>query len=197
MSLQTQIVVSTATSLIGTFGTAAIAGYGAGARLEYLLVPLVFGLGAPLVAMVGTNIGAGQRARASHISWLGAAIALAMTEAIGLLAALFPDAWLLLFARDPAVLEAGRTYLRLVGPFYGFFGLGTAIYFALQGAGRMAWPLLAALLRTAVAAGGGMLALHWTGRPEPVFLALGAGLLALGTVNALALASGAAFGTRE
>ena len=46
---------------VGRFGTGAIAGYGAGSRLEYLLVPLVFGLGAPLVALVGTNIGAGQR----------------------------------------------------------------------------------------------------------------------------------------
>ncbi len=197
VSLQTQLIVSTATALIGTFGIAAIAGYGAGARLEYLLVPLVFGLGAPLVAMIGTNIGAGQRARALQIAWLGAALAFAMTETIGLLGAAFPDPWLLLFAHDPAVLDTGRAYLRLVGPFYGFFGLGTAIYFASQGAGRMAWPLLAALLRTAIAIGGGLLALHWTGRPGPVFLALGAGLFALGVVNALALASGAAFGTRQ
>src|SRR5262249_17682387 len=35
------------------------------ARLEYLLVPLVFGLGAPLVALVGTNVGAGEHKRAS------------------------------------------------------------------------------------------------------------------------------------
>ena len=193
VSLQTQIVVTAATAFVGRFGTAEIAGYGAGARLEYLLVPLVFGLGAPLVALVGTNIGARQRARALEVAWVGAALAFVMTESIGLLAALFPDAWLLLFAHDPAVLDAGRTYLRVVGPFYGFFGLGMAIYFASQGAGRMAWPLAAALLRTVIAAGGGAAALHWTGRPGPVFLALGAGLLALGAVNALALAGGAWF----
>ena len=196
VSVQTQVVVSTATALVGRFGTAAIAGYGVGARLEYLLIPLVFGLGAPLVALVGTNIGARQRARAIRVAWVGAAIGFAMTEAIGVLAALVPDAWLRLFAQDPAVLEAGRTYLRLVGPFYGFFGLGTAIYFASQGAGRMAWPLVAALLRAAIAVVGGVAALHWTGRLGPVFLALGAGLFALGTVNALALARGAWFEAR-
>jgi hypothetical protein len=38
-------------ALVGKFAAAAIAGYGTGTRLEYLLVPLVFGLGAPLVAM--------------------------------------------------------------------------------------------------------------------------------------------------
>ena len=61
-----------------------------GARLEYLLIPLVFGLGAPLVAMVGTNIGAGQSRRALRIAVTGGALAFAVTEAIGLAAAAFP-----------------------------------------------------------------------------------------------------------
>ncbi len=193
VSLQTQIIVSVATSLVGRFGTPAIAGYGVGARLEYLLIPLVFGFGAPLVAMVGTNIGAGQRQRALQVGWIGAWLSFAMTETIGIAAALFPDAWLRIFAQDPAVLDTGRVYLHLVGPAYGFFGLGTSIYFASQGAGRMRWPLAAALLRTLVAAAGGYAALIWTGRLEPVFLALAAGLLVLGVVNAVALARGAWF----
>jgi putative MATE family efflux protein len=191
VSVQTQLVVTAATTYVARFGTGSIAGYGAGARLEYLLVPLVFGLGAPLVALVGTNFGAGQRARALRIAWIGAALAFAMTEAIGVAAALFPAAWLRLFGSDPAMIEAGSTYLRLVGPFYGFFGLGMAIYFASQGAARLAWPLAAAVLRTLVAVGGGWVALRWTGTPGPVFLALGAGLLVLGLLNALALAGGA------
>lgn len=193
VSLQTQIIVSVATALVGRFGTPAIAGYGVGARLEYLLIPLVFGFGAPLVAMVGTNIGAGQRERALQVAWIGAGLAFALTELIGIAAALFPDLWLRIFAQDPAVLAPGRTYLRLVGPAYGFFGLGTAIYFASQGAGRMRWPLIAALLRTAFAVLGGYAALSWTGRLSPVFIALAVGLLVLGVVNAVALARGSWF----
>src|SRR5438093_570961 len=64
ITVQTNLTIAIATGFVGRFGPAAIAGYGTGARLEYLLVPLVFGLGGPLVAMVGTNIGAGQRDRA-------------------------------------------------------------------------------------------------------------------------------------
>ena len=188
--------VTAATAYVGHFGTAAIAGYGAGARLEYLLVPLVFGLGAPLVALVGTNVGAGQPARALRVAWIGALAGFLMTEAIGIAGALLPAAWLGLFGSDPAMIEAGSAYLRVVGPFYGFFGLGMAIYFASQGAARLAWPLTAAVLRTVLAVGGGWLALRWTGQPGPVFLALGAGLLALGVVNALALAGGAWSGAR-
>src|SRR3989454_1981291 len=55
ITVQTNLTIAIATGLVGRFGPAAIAGYGTGSRLEYLLVPLVFGLGAPLVALVGTN----------------------------------------------------------------------------------------------------------------------------------------------
>ena len=47
----------------------AIAGYGIGSRLEYMLVPIAFGVGAALTALVGTNIGAGQHARARRLAW--------------------------------------------------------------------------------------------------------------------------------
>ena len=86
---------------------AASAGYGTGSRVEYLLVPRVFGLGGPLVAMVGTNIGAGQRDRAMRAAWIGAVMATGLTEMIGLGAAAVPYAWRSLFDTDPARLGAG------------------------------------------------------------------------------------------
>ncbi|MGC1887856.1 MAG: MATE family efflux transporter, partial [Stellaceae bacterium] len=101
ITLQTNLIIVIATALVGRFGPAAIAGYGVGSRLEYLLVPIVFGLGGPLVAMVGTNIGAGRRQRALRIAWIGAATAALITEAIGLTAAAFPHLWLSLFDTDP------------------------------------------------------------------------------------------------
>ncbi|MES2956091.1 MAG: MATE family efflux transporter, partial [Pseudomonadota bacterium] len=106
-TVATNLAIVITTALVGGFGTAAIAGYGTASRLEYLLVPLVFGFGAPLVAMVGTCMGAGQRERALRATWIGAAMAFAMTEAIGLWAAFFPRAWLSLFNSDPAMIEAG------------------------------------------------------------------------------------------
>jgi len=75
VTVQTNLTIAIATGLVGRFGPAAIAGYGTGSRVEYLLIPLVFGLGGPLVAMVGTNIGAGQRDRAVRAAWIGAALA--------------------------------------------------------------------------------------------------------------------------
>ena len=192
VSLTTNISIATATGLAGTFGPAAVAGYGTGARLEYLLVPLVFGLGAPLAAMVGTAIGAQRRDRALRVAWTGAAIATALTEAIGLAATAFPEAWVSLFGDDPTMTAVGVQYLHVVGPFYGFFGMGLALYFASQGAGRLGWPLLAALLRVTIATGGGVIAVQTAGL-FGLFLALGLALAVFGLVNAIAIASGAWF----
>ena len=193
-TLQTTLTVALTTGLVGiAAGPAAVAGYGTGARLEYLLVPLVFGLGAPLVALVGTNIGAGQKERALRIALTGGALAFGLTEAVGLAAALFPGAWLGLFTSDPAALETGAAYLRIVGPAYGFFGLGLCLYFASQGAGRLFWPLAGGMLRLLVAVGGGWLALHLTGSLLALFGALALGLVAYGLTVASAIARGVWF----
>ncbi|HZK89260.1 MAG TPA: MATE family efflux transporter [Stellaceae bacterium] len=193
-TLQTTLTVTLTTALVGlAAGPDAIAGYGTGSRLEYLLIPLVFGLGAPLVALVGTNIGAGQRARALRVAITGGALAFALTETIGLAAAAWPHAWLSLFGDDPRMLATGAAYLRAVGPAYGFFGLGLSLYFASQGAGRLFWPLLAGLLRLLVAIGGGWLAVRLGGALGWVFGALGAALVLYGVTVAAAIASGAWF----
>ena len=194
ITIQTNLTIAIATGLVGRFGAAAIAGYGTGSRLEYLLVPLVFGLGGPLVAMVGTNIAAGQRDRALRAAWIGAGIAVGLTEIIGVGAAALPHAWLSLFDTDPAMLDAGSRYLRLVGPFYGLFGLGLALYFASVGAGRLLWPLIANMARLLIAAIGGWLALRWSADVTYVFASLSAALVAFGLMNAGAVAGGAWFG---
>lgn len=186
-TVQTNLTVVLLTGFVGTFGTSALAGYGMGARLEYLQIPLVFGMGSALVTMVGTNVGAGQLARARRVAWAGAAIAAAVTETIGLVGALVPGAWLGLFSADPEVLEAGATYLRIVGPTYGFFGLGLALYFASQGAGRLLWPVLAGFLRLLTAAAGSALVVQGLGGGLPLVCGvMAASFVIFGTTLALA-----------
>ena len=190
----TNLAIGVATALVGGFGTAAIAGYGTASRLEYLLVPLVFGMGAPLLAMVGTCIGAGDRERAMRATWIGAAIAAGMAEVIGVTAAVFPHAWLSLFNSDPAMLESGTLYLRCVGPVYGFFGLGLVLHFASQGAGKLLWPLIGNMARLGIAALGGWIALRAGGGLVSVFVAQAVALVVYGVVNSWAIAGGAWFG---
>ena len=114
---------------------------------------------------------------------------------LGLGAAAFPGAWLSLFDTEPAMLEAGTRYLQIVGPAYGLFGHGMALYFASQGARRLLWPLLANLTRLAIAAGGGWLALRWSGQLSGLFIAQAAALATFGLIIAAAVAGGAWFGS--
>jgi putative MATE family efflux protein len=193
-SIQTNIIIGGATALVASAaGSVAVAGFGTAARLEFLLIPLVFGLGAPLVALVGTNVGAGNRERALRIGLIGAAIAFSLTETIGIMAALFPQTWLNLFSTDPRVVEVGVTYLRVVGPFYGFFGLGLSLYFASQGAGRLFWPLVTGTVRLLIALVGGWLALRLGGSLISLFVLLAIGLAVYGLSMLAAVASGAWF----
>lgn len=193
-TLQTSLTVMLTTALVGAAGgPEAVAGYGTGARLEYLLVPLAFGLGGPLVALVGTNIGAAQPERALRIALIGGGLAFILTEAVGLTAAIWPAAWLGLFGSDPRMMVTGSAYLRMVGPTYGFFGLGLALYFASQGAGRLLWPLLSGLARLIVAVAGGYFVLKLTGSLTWMFAALALALVVYGAMITTTVAMGAWF----
>ena len=150
--------VAVTTGFVGVYGTAALAGYGIGTRLEYLQIPIVFGLGATLVAMVGTNVGAGQLERARRIALTGGLFAAAICGAIGCVVAVVPTLWAGMFTADPEVLAVATQYFHVVGPSYAFLGLGMALYFSFQGTGRMLWPLLCVTVRVAVIAAGCALA---------------------------------------
>jgi putative MATE family efflux protein len=182
-SVSTNVTVAVAMSLVSKANPAYVAGYGTGVRLEYLLVPLVFGIGAPTAAMTGTSVGAGNAARAARVAWIAAGIAGVVTEAIGFLAASMPERWLNLFSDDPAITAGGVEYLRIVGPAYGLFGMGLALYFASQGAGRMALPLAAALVRVAIVAGLGWLGIAMFG-PTGLYAVLVLALVVYAAVNA-------------
>jgi putative MATE family efflux protein len=186
-TLQINLTVACVTAAAGLFGAEAIAGYGIASRLDYLLIPFLFGLGTAVVTMVGTNVGAGQPERARRIAWTGAAIAAVATEAVGLAAALFPRLWLGLFSDEPAVLAIGTAYLHAVAPVYGAVGLGMMLYFASQGAGRVLWPFLAGTVRMVVAALGGWLVVTaLAAGPAGLFATVAAAALAFASICAIA-----------
>ena len=191
-NVQTNLTVVLLTALVGPFGSVALAGYGMGVRLEYLQIPIVFGFGSALVTMVGMNVGAGRHERARRVAWTGALMAAAVTGTIGLAAALFPHAWLGLFTAEPDVLAAGSAYLRVVGPVYGFFGLGLALYFASQGAGRLLWPIVGSAMRLLVAGVGGWLAVRVAGvELHGLFVVMAVALVVFGGIVAGAIRLGA------
>lgn len=185
------LTVVVTTGLVGAYGTDAIAGYGLASRLDYLLIPLLFALGTASVTMVGTNVGAGQVERARRIAWTGALVSALVTGAIGLAAALFPQAWIHIFSGEAAVVEHGAAYLTRVAPLYALFGIGMSLYFASQGAGRMAWPFSAGIVRLLALVG---LGAYGAGSLEGLYWIVAFTYLLFGGINVFAMASGLAWG---
>ena len=180
-----------ATALVGRYGTAALAGYGLGSRLELLLVPITFGVGGAMTAMVGTNRGAGQHERARRIAWTGSLTVFAIVGLIGLVVALQPDLWIGLFTTSDEAAVVARQYFLIVGPCFAFFGLGQSLYFATQGTGNMTAPFLAGVARLLVAGGGGAILAVGLGAPlHSVFAAVAVGLVVFGCLMALSLLRG-------
>jgi putative MATE family efflux protein len=150
--LQTVLVILIVTAMVARYGVQPLAGYGIGARLEFLLVPIAFGVGVAAVPMVGMAMGAGDVPRARRVAWIAGAVSAGLLGSIGLLVAVMPDTWAALFTSDPQVLASARQYLRWAGPAFAFFGLGMTLYFASQGAGKVLGPVLAASARLAFVA---------------------------------------------
>jgi putative MATE family efflux protein len=159
----TNLTVILVTGAVGLFGTTALAAYGISSRLDYIMIPLLFGVSTATLTMVGVNMGAGQNERARRIGWTAGIVGLLLTGTIGLAVALYPPAWLRLFSHDADVVRDGTTYLHIVAPAYCALGFGFVVSFAAQGTGRALWPLAAAAVRILIAAGGGWLAVAWFG----------------------------------
>jgi putative MATE family efflux protein len=182
-TLLTNLTFIILTALVVPFGTEATAGYGAAGRLEYLLIPFVFGVGSALVPLVAASDGAGDIGRVRTLTRAGAALGAGGCGLVGGTAALFPWAWMGLFTSDPTVAGFGGAYLVRVGPAYAFLGLGLALYFAAQGRGRTAQPLLATFTRLLVAGALGVLALRVFGWGiESLFALMACGLVLYGMV---------------
>jgi putative MATE family efflux protein len=194
MSLQpiiNNMTLALLTSFVGALGAAQLAAFGIAVRLEYLLYPLAFGLGAGVLAMVGTNIGAGNFARAERIAWTAAALAAALTGCIGLFGAALPDVWASLFTQASDIHVIVARYLFITGGAYAFLGLGLVLASAFQAAGRPLWPLIAITSRALVVAAGGWIALQLAdGGLGGLAVAAAAGLTVYGASLAAAFRAG-------
>jgi putative MATE family efflux protein len=184
---QVVLTVLILTRLVADFGMEALAGYGIGARLEFLLVPIVFAVGVASVPMVGMAMGARDVERARQVAWTAAGVAVAALGVIGLAVTVAPDLWSGLFTTDPAVRAAANLYLRWAGPGFAFVGLGLSLYFASQGSGSVSAPVLAGTVRLLVIALGGWWVAAGNAPMWGLFALVGASMAAFGLSVAAAV----------
>ncbi|WP_424949114.1 MATE family efflux transporter [Comamonas terrigena] len=176
------------TGLVARLGPQALAGYGIGQRLEFLLIPIAFGVGVASVPMVGMAMGAGQVQRARRVACAAGWVAAVALTGIGALVVLWPQLWSRIFTTDAQVLHHADLYLRMAGPGFAFFGMGLALYFAALGSGRIWGPVLAGTARLVVVAGLGLWLSQQAGvTAQSLFLVVTAGMVVYGLGTAWAV----------
>jgi Na+-driven multidrug efflux pump len=181
--LQSVLTISIFTHMLASFGTAVLAGYGIGARLEFLLTSLSFSFGIASVPMIGMTIGGGNVPRARRIAWTAGLWAFLAVGAIACIIAVFPDLWVNIFTRSEDVLVPSRQYLSTAAPWYAFIGLASSMYFSSQGAAKMIGPVLAQTARLVfIAAGGYWLTMRGAGA-QSFFVLAAASMVVLGVLS--------------
>ena len=182
--LQSVLTVSIFTHLLARFGTDILAGYGIGARLEFMLTSLAFAFGIASVPMVGMAMGAGKIARARKVATVAGVVSFVSVGLIASLIAVVPDVWVDIFTDDAGVLAAGRKYLSTAAPMYAFIGLAMSMYFSSQGAAKMLGPVLAQTARLVFIAGGGWWLAAREATARDFFLLAAASMVLLGVTSA-------------
>src|SRR4029077_18567902 len=167
--LQSVLTISIFTHMLARFGTEILAGYGIGARLEFMLTSIAFAIGIASVPMVGMAIGARKVARARRIALVAGCVAFVSVGLVASVIAIFPDLWVDIFTRDPGVRAASRQYLSTAAPMYAFIGLSSPMYFSSPGTTNALGPVLAQTARLIfIAVGGWWLSTH-DATPENFF----------------------------
>jgi putative MATE family efflux protein len=185
--LQSVLTITVVTRFLAGYGVAVLAGYGIGARLEFMLSSLAFAIGVASVPMVGMAIGAGRVARARRIAWISGLVSFATVGFFGTLVAVFPDLWVNMFTDDQGVRDASHAYLATAAPMYAFLGLSTSMYFASQGAAKVIGPVLAQSARLVfIAIGGWWLSARGASAQDFFYLAA-ASMVVLGLLSAAAV----------
>jgi Na+-driven multidrug efflux pump len=182
--LQSVLTITIFTHMLAQFGTEILAGYGIGARLEFMLTSLAFAVGIASVPMVGMAIGAGRIARGRRIALIAGCVSFVSVGLVATVIAIFPDLWVDIFTHDPGVRAASRQYLATAAPMYAFIGLSISMYFSSQGAAKVVGPVLAQTARLVfVAVGGGWLSTH-DATAANFFALAAASMVVLGVLSA-------------
>ncbi len=130
------------TRITTRFGTTALAALGVGHKLEGLAYQVAVGFGLASAAIVGQNLGAGRPDRARTAGWLSARYACAAAALPALAFLVAPTSLVGVFSRDPGVIAAGASYLRIIAVAEITMALEIVLEGSLGGAGFTVEPML-------------------------------------------------------
>lgn len=133
--------------IIRNFGPAAQAGFGVGARIMQALFLPVVALSFAASPVVGQNFGGRKAERVRHAVKSGLGLAVLLMLALAIITEIAPGTMIGFFSRDPAVIQFGSDYLRIVAFNFVAAGIVFTSSSMFQGLGNTIPPLLSSASR--------------------------------------------------
>lgn len=133
------------TSFVNAFGTVYVSAFGAGARLDAMVIIPAMAIGQLVSAVAAQNIGVKQYDRAKKALRWGILFAASFNLIIAAVLFIFGRYIMVLFTTEPDVMAAGAQYLKYAAIFYVPFGAMMCINGLLQGAGDTRAPMIFSL----------------------------------------------------
>ncbi|MBU1215956.1 MATE family efflux transporter [bacterium] len=102
-------------SIITAYGTAELAGYQVGLRIEGIAFMPGFGFSIAAMALVGMNLGAKDKEKAYKMGIISGRVAYVFMGSVGVFLILFPEFLVSFFTQDSETIKVASFYLILVG----------------------------------------------------------------------------------
>jgi len=124
-------------SVVNSFGSDVVAGFGAAQRLDSVIMLPAMALGTAVNSMAGQNIGANKMRRVHDIAKYGVLFNLFIMIMISTIVFLCAEMAVRLFIKDEDALQFGKEYLRIIAFFYPFLGINFILNGIVRAAGAM------------------------------------------------------------
>ena len=133
-------------SLVNSYGSSAMAAFGAGLRIESFISLPIINLGAAVSTFVAQNKGAKKFDRITNGLKYSIYISIVMAISVAILFSLFAKELIMMFNSDSEVLQIGSRYLNTIGPFFIFICISFMLTSAIKGAGNAIFPLISSII---------------------------------------------------
>lgn len=124
-------------SVVTSFGSAVVGGFGAAQRLDSLIMLPAQALGTAVNSMAGQNIGIQKWQRVHQITKYGLYYNFAFMCFIGILIVIFAEFSVKLFVKDQAAVQFATTYLRIMAFCFPFLGINFILNGVVRASGAM------------------------------------------------------------
>lgn len=124
-------------SVVTSFGSDVVAGFGAAQRIDSIIMLPAMALGTAVNSMAGQNIGGNQWERVHQIALYGVIYNLGIMFLIALGTVLFAEHGVRLFIQDKESVHYGTEYLKIIAFFYPLLGINFVLNGVVRASGAM------------------------------------------------------------